>query len=149
MKNHILTVFSVLFLSAATAAVAWHEHEYFPAYRDFTGGYGEHRPVPDRSRFGSRSRVHIERGTYEDGYLLRVYTRGIKPQDIEVSAERGRVRLRSEVGTRRDRQDEYRRSRVSGYSSFTRSIPLPYDADASKLVITATDEMLEIRIPRR
>ena len=149
MKNYILTVFSVLSLTAVTAAVAWHDHEYYPAFQDLPDWYGKYRPLPNRSGFGSRSSIHIERGTYEGGYLLRVYTRGIRPQDITVSAGRGRVRLQSEAGTRRDWQDEYRRSRVSGYSSFTRSITIPYDADASKLEITASDDLLEIRIPGR
>lgn len=149
MKNYILAVLSVYCLAATTAAGAWHDHGQFPGFRDHPGGYGEYRPAPGRSGFGSRTRVHVERGSYAGGYLLRVYTRGIKPQDIEVDADRGRIRLRSEMSAQRDWRDEYRRSRMAGFSSFARSIPLPYDADASRLEVTATDEVLEIRIPRR
>lgn len=149
MKNFILVVFSVLSLTAVTAAVAWNDHVYSPAFRDGPGWYEGSRSMPGRRGYGSRFGVHIERGTYEGGYLLRVYTRGLRPQDIEVSAERGRIRLRSEMSGQSDWQDDYRRSRVSGYRAFTRSIPLPYDADAGKLEITAADALLEVRIPRR
>lgn len=149
MKNIMLTMSSVLLLAAATSATAWHDHDYYPAFRDLPDGYGDYQPAPDRSRFSSGFRVHIERGAYEGGYLLHVYTRGIRPQDIEVSADRGRIRLRSEASGQRDWRDEYRRSRVVGYSSFSRSIPLPYDADPGRMEVIPADDVLEIRIPRR
>jgi len=149
MKNVMLTVSSVLLLTAATAVNAWHNHDYYPSFRDLPDRYGDYSPAPERSRFNTGYRVHIERGTYEGGYLLHVYTRGLRPQDIEVSADRGRIRLRSEVSGQRDWEDDYRRSRVAGYSSFSRSIPLPYDADPGKMEVIPTDDMLEIRIPRR
>jgi len=149
MKSCILALFSVLSLAAVTAAIAWHDPEYFKAFEGRSGLTGEYRPIPDRSGFGYGYRIHIERGTYDGGYLLRVYTRGIRPQDIAVSAGRGRLWLQSQAGTRRDWQDEHRRSRVSVSSSLRRSIPLPYDADLGKLEITVSDDLLEIRIPGR
>jgi HSP20 family molecular chaperone IbpA len=149
MKNFILTVSSVLLLAAASSAAAWHDHEYYPAFRELPDWNGGYQPLPGRSASSSGFRVHIERGIYDGGYLLHVYTRGIRPQDIDVSVDRGRIRLRSEVSSHNSWQDEYRRSRVSGYSTFSRIIPLPYDADAGKLEVITTDDVLEIRIPRR
>jgi HSP20 family molecular chaperone IbpA len=120
-----------------------HDHGFPP------GGYGNERARPDRRGFGSRTGIRIERDVYEGGYLLRVFTSGIKPEDIEVRVDRGRIRLRSERASRSDWQDDYRRSSVAGFSSFRRSIPLPYDADPGRLEITPGDGVLEVRIPKR
>jgi len=149
MKDIVLTVSALLLLSAATSAVAWSDHDGYPVYSGYPEGYGHYRARPERPGVGYRSGVHIERGTYADGYLLRVYSRGMKPEDIQVSADRGRIRLRSEMSSQRTWQDEQRRSRMAGFSSFSRSIPLPRDADASRLEVTPADGVLEVRIPRR
>lgn len=144
MKNHILTMCSVWLIAGSAAALAWHDHGYYNSFPYQPGWMEETRPG-----LGYRARVHVEKEVYDEGYLVRVYAVGIKPQDIEVTVDRGRLRLRTEMGARRDWQDEYRRSRVSGYSYFSRNISLPYDADPGKMVITATDDVLEIMIPRR
>ena len=95
-------------------------------------------------------RIHLEKARYEDGYLLRVHSESIKAEDIEVLADRGRLRLRSDMSRQSEWQSEepYRRSRLSRRSSIARTIRLPYDADASKLTTAVKDGVLEIRIPR-
>jgi HSP20 family molecular chaperone IbpA len=95
-------------------------------------------------------RIYMEKARYEDGYLLRVYTESIKAEDVEVLADRGRLRLRSDMSRQSEWQSEepYRYSQTSRRSSIARTVPLPYDADASKLTTAVKDGVLEIRIPR-
>jgi HSP20 family molecular chaperone IbpA len=104
------------------------------------------RPQP----YAPPARIHVQKAMYEDGYLLRVYTQGLAPEDIEVVADRGRLRLRSERSRQREWQSEqpYWRSSMSSRSSVRRSIRLPYDADGAKLTTSVEEGVLEIRIPR-
>jgi HSP20 family molecular chaperone IbpA len=104
------------------------------------------RPYP----YAPPGRIHVEKAMYEDGYLLRVYTQGLAPEDIEVVADRGRLRLRSERSRQREWQSEqpYWRSSTSSRSSVRRSIRLPYDADGGKLTTSVEEGVLVIRIPR-
>ncbi len=87
---------------------------------------------------------------YEDGYLLRVFTEGIRAEDIEVLAQPGRLRLGSQVTRQQEWQSDepYHRSRVSSRGSIRRTVSLPPDADASQLTTSVQDGVLEIRIPR-
>lgn len=166
MKNYIITTASLILLAAALPVTAGegsgdpgsgyvpepvrepfglehpaHNHPMPPAY-PVSGAYPyAYAPAP---------RIHLEKAMYEEGYLLRVHTRGITPEDIEVVADRGRLRLRSERSRQREWQSDepYRRSSLSSRSSVRRSARLPYDADVSKLTTRIEDGVLEIRIPR-
>lgn len=151
MKGYCVTAVSLLLLAAAPCVFAWNGPDYYPEAGYAPGWYGAghptHRPFDSVMR---APRIHVEKARYEDGYLLRVYTQGINPGDIEVVADRGRLRLRSEMSRQSEWQSEepYRRSHLSSRGSIARTIRLPYDADASKLTTTVNDGVLEIRIPR-
>jgi len=159
MQCHRLTVYSVFLFAAASSVFAGDESGY-PGSGTIPDPYGAEQPMPGhpvpaypmRGPFahGAPARVHIEKSMYEDGYLLRVYTQGITPEDIDVFADHGRLRLRSVMSRQRDWQSErpYRRSSFSSYGSISRTVRLPYGADASKLTTTVKDGVLEIRIPR-
>ena len=107
-------------------------------------------PMSRPYSYGAPPRIRLEKDRYDDGYLLRVHTQGLKAEDIQVHADGGRLRLHSEMSRQQQwRSDEpYRRSSMSSRSSIRRSVRLPYDADASKLTTSINEGVLEIRIPR-
>jgi len=157
MKGYLVTAGSLLLLAKASCVFAWNGPGNYSDRGYAPGGYGAGYPMHRPFDYGIRSkyrirapRIHLEKARYEDGYLLRVHTEGLKAEDIEVLADRGRLRLRSEMSRQSEWQSEepYRRSHLSGRSSFARTIRLPYDADANKLTTTVEDGVLEIRIPR-
>ncbi|MEN8761705.1 MAG: Hsp20/alpha crystallin family protein [Thiogranum sp.] len=156
MKGYLVTAGSLLLLATASCVFAWNgPGNYFdPEYAP--GGYGGGYPMHHPFEYGTRSqyrirvpRIYMEKARYEDGYLLRVHTEGIKAEDIEVLADRGRLRLSSDTSRQNEWQSEapYRYSRSSRRSSISRTVPLPPDADASKLTTAVKDGVLEIRIP--
>jgi HSP20 family molecular chaperone IbpA len=151
MKGYLVTAGSLLLLATASCVFAWNSPGYYSDRGYARGGYGAGYPRHRPFEYGIRApRIHMEKARYEDGYLLRVQSEGIKAENIEVLADRGRLRLRSEMSRQSEWQSEepYRRSHLSSRGSIARTIRLPYDADASKLTTTVNDGVLEIRIPR-
>jgi HSP20 family molecular chaperone IbpA len=157
MKSYFITAGSLLLLATASCVFAWDgpgnyfDRGYAPG--GYGGAYPTHRPFEYgiRSKYRIRApRIFLEKARYEDGYLLRVHSESIKAEDIEVLADRGRLRLRADMRRQNQWQSEepYRYSRSSRRSSIARTVPLPYDADASKLTTAVKDGVLEIRIPR-
>jgi len=157
MKGYLVTAGSLLLLATASSVCAWNgpgnysDRGYAPG--GYGGGYPMHRPFEYgiRSRYRLRvPRIYMEKARYEDGYLLRVHSESMNAEDIEVLADGGRLRLRSDVSRQNEWQSEepYRYSRSSRRSSIARTVALPNDADASKLTTSVTDGVLEIRIPR-
>jgi HSP20 family molecular chaperone IbpA len=160
MKRVLLTVCSV-FLLAATPAVFSADEPGPPAPgygpESYGPGYPMHRhPMPPsygmQGPYGSAvpPRINMEKGMYEEGYLLRVYPQGMKAEDIQVQVDGRRLRLSTEMSRASEWQSEepyYRRSSVSSRGSIKRSISLPRDADPSKLTSSVEQGVLEIRIP--
>ena len=157
MKGYLVTAGSLLLLATASCVFAWNGPGNYSDRGYAPGGYGGAYPMHRPFEYGIRSkyrirapRIYLEKARYEDGYLLRVHSESIKAEDIEVLADRGRLRLRSDLSRQNEWQSEkpYRYSRSSRRSSIARTVPLPYDADASKLTTAVKDGVLEIRIPR-
>jgi HSP20 family molecular chaperone IbpA len=159
MKRLLMTVCSVSLLAAASSLFSADEPGHpVPGYgpESYGPGYPMHRhPMPPtHGRQGPYGyavppRIHLEKGMYEEGYLLRVYPQGMQAEDIEVQAEGRRLRLWTEMSRQNEWQSEepYRRSSMSSRGSIKRTISLPRDADPSKLTTSVEQGVLEIRIP--
>ena len=162
MRCALVTATSLLLLATVSAAVGADEPSP-PGPGDVPAPYGLEQPVPGHpvppvdgmSRppypYAVPSRIYLEKARYEEGYLLRVHSTGVKAEDIQVQADRGRLRLRVERSRQGEWQSEqpYRHSSVSSRSSIRRSVRLPYDADGSRLTTSVENGVLEIRIPAR
>jgi HSP20 family molecular chaperone IbpA len=156
MNRILLSVFSLALLACTTGVLAWQQPERYHAPY-YSGQYyhgGSHRyraeqPYGYRQGANHRPGIRIEKASDADGYLLRIHTRGMSPEDITVSAERGRIRLETATLAWRNWRDGQRSARASTYGRFSRTLPLPRDADAAGLETRVTDGMLELRIPRR
>ena len=156
MKKFLLSVFSLGLLACTTGVLAWQQPDRYhaPYYsgRYYSGDshfYRAEQPYSYRQGASQRPGIRIERTRDAGGYLLRIHTRGMSPEDITVSAERGRIRLETATLAWRNWRDGQRSARTSTYGRFSRTLPLPRDADAAGLETRVTDGMLEIRIPRR
>jgi HSP20 family molecular chaperone IbpA len=152
MDRLLLSVVSLALLASATEVLAWQEPERYhaPYYsgRYYSGDrqfYRERQPYGYRQGVSQRPGIRIQKAGDADGYLLRIHTRGMSPEDITVSTERGRIRLETATLAWRNSPN----ARASTYGRFSRTLPLPRDADVSALETRVTDGMLEIRIPRR
>ena len=151
MKGYLVTAGSLLLLVGASCVFAWNGSGYYPEAGYPPSWHGAGHPAHSPFGYGVRApRIHLEKTGYEDGYLLRVHTEGIKAEDIDVLAGHRRLRLRSDISRQNEWQSDepYRRSSMSSRGSIRRTISLPYDADASKLTTAVEDGVLEIRIPR-
>ena len=153
MSKLLLSIFSLALLSFTTSVLAWQQPDRYHApyysgqyYHGSGDFYRAERPYGYRQDVSQRPGIRIEKASDADGYLLRIYTRSMSPEDITISTKRGRIRLETKTLAWRDRQQS---ARSSTYGRFSRTLPLPPDADTSRLETRETDGMFEIWIPRK
>jgi HSP20 family molecular chaperone IbpA len=155
MDRFLLSVFSLVLLASATEVRAWQPPERYhaPYYsgRYYSGDshfYRKRQPYGYGQAISQQPGIRIEKDSDADGYLLRIYTRGMSPEDIIVSTERGHIRLETARLAWRSWRDVHRDAAARTYGRFSRTLPLPRDADVAGLETRVTDDVLEIRIPR-
>jgi HSP20 family molecular chaperone IbpA len=87
--------------------------------------------------------IRIEDYVEGDHYMVRAELAGIDPaKDVEVTVGAGYLRIHAE---RSDRTEGKRRSEFR-YGSFTRSLPLPANADEDQVTATYRDGILTISV---
>ena len=151
MNKFLLSVFSLSLLMCTTGVLAWQQPEryHIPYYSGDSHLYQAEQPYGYRQGVSHRQGIRIEKARDAHGYLLRIYTKGMSPEDITISIERGRIRLEIATLASRNWRDSQRKARAISYGRFSRTLSLPRDADPAGLVTRIMDGMLEIRIPRR
>ena len=151
MNKFLLSVFSLSLLMCTTGVLAWQQPErhHIPYYSGDSHLYLAEQPYGYRQGVSHRQGLRIEKARDADGYLLRIYTKGISPEDITVSTARGRIRLEIATLASSNRRDRQQTARAISYGRFSRTLSLPRDADAAGMETRVTYVMLEIRIPRR
>jgi len=89
--------------------------------------------------------VHEEK----DRFVVRADLPGVKPDEIEVTAEKGVLTLRGErKAEKRENTEGYERiERVSG--SFTRRFALPENVQADNITAKFAHGVLEVGIPKQ
>ncbi len=100
-------------------------------------GVNNWSPAVDVSESASELRLEIE-------------LPGIRPEDVEVTAENNVMTVRGEKrGERKEGEEDWRYHLVErSYGSFTRSFQLPQGLDESKIEADADNGILSIRIPK-
>lgn len=116
-------------------------------------GYGPYQapqmpPMPQGPYPTYGGQADMEKGVTDKGYTLRVYTAPRRPQDIEVSVDQGALVLRGVRSEQTDYRREGRYSYHRSFSTYYRRVPLPQDADPSRLVRTDGDGFIDILIPK-
>ena len=107
-----------------------------------------------RTRFGGESRrtgwapaVDIREDNKE--IVLEIELPGIKPSDVEVTAENGVLTIRGEKQSTSTEGIEGRYHVVErSYGSFTRSFQLPSAVDEQRIEADFEDGLLSVRIPK-
>ncbi len=84
-----------------------------------------------------------------DGYVLAAELPGMKLEEIEITIEGSRLRLRGErkIEYPRDAKTSFlRREREAG--TFRRTVDLPLEVDAEKITAAYRDGILEVKLPK-
>ncbi len=99
MNKFLLSVFSLSLLMCTTGVLAWQQPEryHIPYYSGDSHLYLAEQPYGYRQGVNHRQGIRIEKASDAHGYLLRIYTKGMSPEDITISIERGRIRLEAEA----------------------------------------------------
>jgi len=85
----------------------------------------------------------------KDRFVVQADLPGVRPEDIEVTAEKGILTLRGErKSEKRENAEGYERlERVAG--SFTRRFALPENVQADAIKAKYTNGVLEVAIPKQ
>jgi HSP20 family protein len=84
----------------------------------------------------------------EESYVLTVELAGVPKDDVHVELHEGTLTVRGEKKSEREEKKDQRRYVERSYGSFARSLRLPSDADADRLVAKFKDGVLEVTIPK-
>jgi HSP20 family protein len=79
--------------------------------------------------------------------VVRAEVPGVKPGDVHIEAERGRLTLKGERKAPAEAEGSFHR-RERRYGSFSRTIRLPEDVDIEKAQASYSNGVLTLRIPR-
>lgn len=86
----------------------------------------------------------------DDSYQLEMSLPGVRPEDVEITAEQNTISIRGEI-KRPPEQEEERRTyhiRERRYGTFHRSITLPTPISADQVEATFDNGLLMVRIPK-
>jgi len=137
----------VLFISALFAALLpvtvwgydffdYHGARNYPSYARSAGG--NYYP-------GS---VRVQTGITGDGYYVRAYLEGLRPEDVQIHLRRNRLVLQIAQGDQYGMHNPEARGFSRWKMHFRRQLRLPYDADWSRMTSSTKNGVMEIYIPR-
>lgn len=84
----------------------------------------------------------------DDAYKVRAELPGVSKDDVTVELEQGVLCIRGEKKSRRDEKVERGRRLECAYGAFSRSFPLPKDADADRISAQFKDGVLDVSIAK-
>ena len=114
-----------------------------PPYSSMTPSFG---PVSSYVRGQS---MHIERGSRDDSYFVIVHLMDYQPENIGIFVDPGNnlVLYSTRSEEQRDQAEGFYR-RMTSVQRFSRRLPLPRDADASRMTRVNSERKVELTIPR-
>lgn len=93
--------------------------------------------------------LRLHRGETEDGYYVRTYIQGLRPEDIQVFVRRNRLVVQVEQGDQYGLSRPGTRSTSQWRMQFRKQLRLPYDADWTRMTTSTSNGIMEIYLPRR
>ena len=84
----------------------------------------------------------------KDAYNIDVEVPGLRPEDINVTVDRGMLTVQGERRSEEEKGDRSYHRVERRYGSFRRSISLPGDVDASRVQATYDNGVLRLEIPK-
>jgi HSP20 family protein len=93
--------------------------------------------------------MRIETGSRDDSYFIIVHPMGYPPEDIGISVALGNnlVLYSTRSEEHQDQAEGFYR-RMTSVQRFSRRLPLPEDADASRMTRVNKEGKIELTIPR-
>jgi HSP20 family molecular chaperone IbpA len=93
--------------------------------------------------------LHIRTGMTADGYHVRAYLGGLRPEDVEVVVRGNRLVLQTVQSNVYRSTGPDARSIAQWHMRLRRQLRLPYDADWTRMTMTTENGIMDIYIPRR
>ena len=103
------------------------------------------RPVGGNHHPGS---LRLQTGITVDGYYVRAYLEGLRPEDIQVYPRRNRLVLQFAKGNHYRLNSPAARRATRWQMGYRRQLRLPYDADWTRMTTSKKNGVMEIYIPR-
>jgi HSP20 family protein len=101
------------------------------------------------ARDGNQWRPPVDIKESENDIHIDLELPGLKPEDVEITAENGVLTIRGEKRTERKEGEEGRYHVVErSYGSFMRSFTLPQGVDENQIHAEFNDGVLGVRIPK-
>lgn len=105
---------------------------------------------PQANRFVKHTGMRFERYRDQEGYHLRIQTRGMDPESLQVSIQGRSLVVENRESHRVERSSERGSYQfASSSSSMRRRFPLPPDADAQAMQRSVEEDVLLISLPYR
>ncbi len=107
------------------------------------------RGLQFRSSFGGLSEAEIRRADDERHIIFELDGKGIDPNALKIDVSGGMVTVSGQIKNehRSDEQGQFFQS--TSISSFSRSFPVPGDAEADSIRIKKQDDKIQIKFDRR
>jgi len=83
-----------------------------------------------------------------DAYLVKASLPGVDPDDINITYDNHVLTLSTEIRAEEEKKEERYLLRERRYGSFTRSITLPNQVDASKIEADYSNGVLTLTLPK-
>ena len=141
MRRNIHLLFASSLFAVLLPVTVWgygfYDYHGDRNYLSYTGSAGGHR-YPGSLR--------LRTGVTEDGYYLRAYLEGLRPEDVQVYLRRNRLVIQISQG---EQYNPDGRGVSQWQMRLRRQLRLPYDADWTRMTKSTKKGIMEIYIPRR
>ena len=84
----------------------------------------------------------------EDSYIVKASVPGVKPEDIDITYEKGMLTVRGELKDESESTKGQYHLRERRYGSFTRTINLPATVKAEEIKANYQDGILTLKMPK-
>lgn len=92
--------------------------------------------------------VRVDMHEDKNGVTISAELPGVEDEDISVSLYHDMLSIKGEKKSKKEEKSENHYMSERSFGSFTRSLRLPYDAEANKVEAEFDNGVLTIRIPR-
>lgn len=106
------------------------------------------RPSWAGGNFDATAQFPLDVRLTSDDLVVEGQLPGIKPDDVEITIENGRLTIRAETTSEGESQDGDFLVREIRRGSFGRTVALPNGLEADKATATFSDGVLTLRIPK-
>ena len=103
----------------------------------------DHNPFQDRGMAG----VKVDMREDKSGITVSAELPGVAEEDLSITLEKDFVTIKGEKKCEKEEKGESYYMSERSFGSFSRTIRLPYDVDASKVVAEFDEGVLTLKIP--